>query len=510
MAQGVIDIVNAKMADAIRTITIQRGIDPREFSLVAFGGAGPSQAAALAEELEISEVIVPVHPGAFSAWGMLQTDVRHDFKETLYSFWDMIEAETIDSAFAALRERGRAYLAEEGITGDRVAFERAIDFRYHGQEYVLTIALDDGPIDMDKVRADFDAAYQRQYGHNSPENRVEMANIRLAALGRLERPRERAARAGNVAPSTRTRGVVRGARHRPPRCLTATASARATAYRAPPSSRKSHRPPFFAARLDRAADRGRPHDTDPGGCGMSQADPITTEVVRNFVISCAEDMNASLWRSAHSAIIYEGKDSAVALMDERGNMLGQSTGVPLFIGAIDVCVRHVQDYYGDDIHEGDIFIMNDSYMQGTHLHDVTAIGPIFHEGELVGFGAARAHWNDIGAMDPGSTMSSTNIYQEGLRLGPTRIVSRGKRVREWYDHLKLNTRLGGRHHRRSRRADRCHPHRRAASWPASVEDRDRDLPRRLPEHIRAGTPDGPRSHRRDHGRNLEPRRLSGQ
>jgi len=188
MAQGVIDIVNAKMADAIRTITIQRGIDPREFSLVAFGGAGPSQAAALAEELEISEVIVPVHPGAFSAWGMLQTDVRHDFKETLYSFWDMIEAETIDSAFAALRERGRAYLAEEGITGDRVAFERAIDFRYHGQEYVLTIALDDGPIDMDKVRADFDAAYQRQYGHNSPENRVEMANIRLAALGRLERP----------------------------------------------------------------------------------------------------------------------------------------------------------------------------------------------------------------------------------------------------------------------------------------------------------------------------------
>jgi N-methylhydantoinase B len=73
---------------------------------------------------------------------------------------------------------------------------------------------------------------------------------------------------------------------------------------------------------------------------MSIADPITTEVVRNFVISCAEDMNASLWRSAHSAIIYEGKDSAVALMDEHGNMLGQSTGVPLFIGAIDVCVLH--------------------------------------------------------------------------------------------------------------------------------------------------------------------------
>ncbi|GAB5504878.1 MAG: hydantoinase B/oxoprolinase family protein [Rhizobiaceae bacterium] len=172
-----------------------------------------------------------------------------------------------------------------------------------------------------------------------------------------------------------------------------------------------------------------------------QADPITTEVVRNFVISCAEDMNASLWRSAHSASIYEGKDSAVALMDEHGNMLGQSTGVPLFVGAIDVCVRFIKDYYGDDIGEGDIFIMNDSYMQGTHLHDVTAVGPIFYDGEIVGFGAARAHWNDIGAIDPGSTMGSTNIYQEGLRLGPTRIVKGGKQVREWYDHLRLNTRL---------------------------------------------------------------------
>ena len=172
-----------------------------------------------------------------------------------------------------------------------------------------------------------------------------------------------------------------------------------------------------------------------------EADPITTEVVRNFVTSCAEDMNAALWRSAYSAVIYEGRDSAVALLDADGNMLGQSTGVPLFVGAIDACVHHVLDYYGEDMAPGDIFIMNDSYMQGTHLHDITAIGPVFHGGELVGFGAARAHWNDIGAIDPGSTMGSTSIYHEGLRLGPTRIVKQGSPIREWYDHLRLNTRL---------------------------------------------------------------------
>jgi N-methylhydantoinase B len=171
------------------------------------------------------------------------------------------------------------------------------------------------------------------------------------------------------------------------------------------------------------------------------ADPITTEVIRNFVISCAEDMNAALWRSAFSAIIYEGRDSAVALLDESGNMLGQSTGVPLFVGAIDACVKLVLERYGDDMAPGDIFILNDSYLQGTHLHDITAVGPLFHRGELAGFGAARAHWQDIGAIDPGSTMGSTSIFHEGLRLGPTRIVHRFKPIPEWYDLLVRNTRL---------------------------------------------------------------------
>ena len=206
MAQGVVDIVNSKMADAIRTITVRRGIDPRDFSLVAFGGAGPAQATALAEELRVGEVIIPVHPGAFSAWGMLQTDVRHDFKETLYGFWDRMELSRLEDAFEALARRGRDHLIAEGIAPGDISFERAIDFRYHGQEYVLTIPLADGPIDMDCVRNGFDAAYARQYGHNSPENRVEMANVRLAALGHLPRP-ESAPPAPLAAKAARARDV---------------------------------------------------------------------------------------------------------------------------------------------------------------------------------------------------------------------------------------------------------------------------------------------------------------
>lgn len=188
MAQGIIDIINAKMADAIRTITIRRGIDPRDFALVAYGGAGPAQAVALAQQLDIGEVVIPVMPGAFSAWGMLQTDVRHDFKMTYYGFWHQIDASDLGEKFAALEAEGADYLRKEGFDAAEISFERFADFRYHGQEYVLTIPVPVGAIDMAAVRASFDEAYERQYGHSSPEAQVEVANLRVAALGTLARP----------------------------------------------------------------------------------------------------------------------------------------------------------------------------------------------------------------------------------------------------------------------------------------------------------------------------------
>src|SRR5258707_10315526 len=171
------------------------------------------------------------------------------------------------------------------------------------------------------------------------------------------------------------------------------------------------------------------------------ADPITTEVIRNFVVSCAEDMNAALYRSAFSSVIYEGRDSAVAVLDRNGDMLGQSTGVPIFIGNIDVCVKAAMARYGDDLEQGDVVAMNDPYLQGTHTHDVTVIGPIFYAKKLVGFAASRAHWQDMGGIDAGTTMGSTSIYHEGLRFGPTRIVRKYEPIREWFDLLRRANRL---------------------------------------------------------------------
>ncbi len=176
---------------------------------------------------------------------------------------------------------------------------------------------------------------------------------------------------------------------------------------------------------------------------MSTVDPITTEIIRNAFIAIASDMNATLIRSAFTPVIYEGKDCSVALIDENGEVLGQSLGLPLFLGNLEICVKIMAERYGwDYFQEGDVFYMNDSYMTGTHLNDSTIIMPIFWRGTRVGFAASRAHWLDVGAKDPGTPVDSHEIYQEGTRWGPTRLYDAGKPRQDVIELLRLNSRFG--------------------------------------------------------------------
>ncbi|SES13300.1 hydantoinase B/oxoprolinase family protein [Psychrobacillus sp. OK032] len=158
--------------------------------------------------------------------------------------------------------------------------------------------------------------------------------------------------------------------------------------------------------------------------------PVTTEIVRNALISAADEMNASLARSAFSPIIYEMKDCSVCIFNRDVELLGQSAGLPIFLGNIDECIKVTTNMIGgiDNYQDGDVYILNDSYIGGTHLNDVTVFSPIFYEGELVGFTANRAHWLDIGSKDPGYPMDATSIYQEGIRIPPTKIYEQGKPI----------------------------------------------------------------------------------
>ena len=173
------------------------------------------------------------------------------------------------------------------------------------------------------------------------------------------------------------------------------------------------------------------------------ADPITTEIIRNAFVSCAQDMNATLIRSSYTPIIYEGKDCSVAILDENGDVLGQSLGLPLFLGNLEICVKLAAEMFGwEAFRPGDVFHMNDSYMTGTHLNDATIFGPIYWRDQLVGFSATRAHWLDVGGKDAGGPMDSREIYQEGMRWGPTRIYDRGEPREDIIDLLRRNGRFG--------------------------------------------------------------------
>ena len=176
---------------------------------------------------------------------------------------------------------------------------------------------------------------------------------------------------------------------------------------------------------------------------MKDRDPITTEIIRNAFNAIANDMNAALIRSAFTPIIYEGKDCSVALLDAQANVLGQSPGLPLFLGNLEICVQLIADEFGwDHFCEGDVIYMNDSYMTGTHLNDSTIIMPIFWRQERIGFAASRAHWLDVGAKDPGAPVDSFEIYQEGMRWGPTKLYDNGNPREDVIDVLRRNSRFG--------------------------------------------------------------------
>ena len=191
-AAGIVEIANAHMIGAMRLVSVQRGYDPRQFVLVAFGGAGPLHANALARELGIPAVLVPPNPGIASAVGMLMTDLRHEFVTTRRVRLDALTPEALESLFADFLVEGSARLDRDGVPASDRQMLRSVDLRYHGQSFELSIAVPAGSLtvaDVGRLRAEFDAAHERAYGYAAPEDAVELVNVRLAAIGVTPRPR---------------------------------------------------------------------------------------------------------------------------------------------------------------------------------------------------------------------------------------------------------------------------------------------------------------------------------
>ncbi|MER7419510.1 hydantoinase/oxoprolinase family protein [Micromonospora peucetia] len=185
-AAGIFDVLLAKTVGAVRQITVERGHDPRVFSLLAFGGAGPLLAPLLAREMGIREVVVPYAPSGFSAWGMLSADIVNDFSRTVLANLDDIDLDDLAGRFAEAEQEAVASLGNQGVPAEEAILERQLELRYLGQEHSMIVSVG-RVLDPAAIRASFEELHRARYGH-AMENQLQILNLRVRGIGRTTRP----------------------------------------------------------------------------------------------------------------------------------------------------------------------------------------------------------------------------------------------------------------------------------------------------------------------------------
>jgi N-methylhydantoinase A len=214
-AAGIVTLVDHHMANAIRSRTIQKGHDPRHFTLVAFGGAGPLHAAAVARLLGVPEVIVPRYPGITSAMGLLSGDLKYDLIQNEFMLDTEADLERLDADFRRLDAEARSQLRRDGVAEVDIRIRHAADCRYLGQGYELRVPMPEGHLDagsIRRLREEFNRLHREEYGHAFPDNPIELVNIRVVATGRLPRMPELPPPAGSGTPAPIDRAGVHFAR----------------------------------------------------------------------------------------------------------------------------------------------------------------------------------------------------------------------------------------------------------------------------------------------------------
>ena len=188
-ALGVIRVVNASMERAIRTISLERGYDPREFTLVPFGGAGPMHSCELAQELRIPRVLVPPNPGILSALGVAIADVIKDYSRTVMLRGNDVSRDRLEESFKSLEDQARDEIGQEALDTDHLRAQRSLDVRYVGQSYELNVDYPDRRRDLGKAVGDaFHRAHRQRFGYSDPTEPIEIVNLRLKMVVPVEKP----------------------------------------------------------------------------------------------------------------------------------------------------------------------------------------------------------------------------------------------------------------------------------------------------------------------------------
>ena len=463
-AYGVYKVVCTTIAEGIRLMSVQRGVDPREFTMMGFGGASGLHASEVARQLQVEEVYIPASGPVLSAYGMLNTDIKYDFFRSYPVSLDRMDLNELRVILDELGAQGRDKLSSQNVADEAIEIQYSADMRYLDQIYEVTVPLPDPNLPdtefVARLISNFHRRYEELYSYDQQSQEVRLVTLRVAAVGRLPRiaQLDRIAEGSSATPVGSRRvylGEWTEAR------IFAADSLPAGTEIAGPAVLESDFTTILVWPGDNASvdsmggvqllvnlethgamqsDIPESSDDDSGDT-LAYDDPITLAVVEHRLESIAQEMTEAMLRTAMSQILNSSRDFSTAILDSDCQLVAQGEGIPVHISALPVAGAAVRDYFGGDIHDGDLFILNDPYFGGSHLPDITIIRPVFHEGRLLFYGVNRAHHSDVGGGTHGGYNPGANeIFQEGLRIPPLKLYDRGVPRNDLLQMLSANVR----------------------------------------------------------------------
>ena len=455
-AAAILAVADNQMANAARMVSIEKGHDPREFVLFAFGGAGPMHAAAIARELGIPKVLVPRFPGITSALGCVLADVRHDYVRSLHRPLADVDPGLGQSVLDEQAAEGRALIEAEGVAVTAIDVVHEADMLYRGQSHVFRVPVLGPGFDPERIRTTFAEHYRRRFDIALPEMVPMLVNLRTTVIGRRASfDLASLARAENGAgtndPRTGSRPVRFDGEWHETAIYDRAALAPGATVEGPAIIEQLDTTipiePGVVAEVDgfgnllvpvaQAADTTGGHEAD------AATDPITLAVVQNGLGQIASEMDLVHQKTSFSPVISEAFDRANGIYDRNdGKIIAQGElGLPIFLGVMQETTQQVIEHKGP-LGEGDVIIVNDPYFGGTHLMDVRMVKPFYYRGELWAYLSNTGHWSDTGGMVPGGfCATATEIQQEGLRLPPIHLVRRGELMQDVVDVIMSNIRV---------------------------------------------------------------------
>ena len=452
-AEGITEVVSTSIAEGIRLMSVQRGVDPRRFNMMAFGGAAGLQASKVARQLQVEKVIIPAAAAVLSAHGMLSTDLKYDYSRSLPTSLLGMDLDAVKALVEGMESEGRQKLQDQGVLESCIEITVSADMRYLDQIYEVNVPVPDLTQDLELLlyqwAGNFHSRYQELYSYSQSEQEIRLVTLRVSLVGSLPK----------LDPPPVDRVTTDTVKAKGRRKVYLSGWTDATVYEItelPPGSLVNGPAVLesdFTTVLVEAGDKATIDsyggielqvclDTeDSPEVVTTRPDPVTLAVVEHRLESIAREMTEVMLRTAMSQILNSSRDFSTALLDGDCQLVAQGEGIPVHVSALPVAGAAVRDYFGDTISEGDLFILNDPYFGGSHLPDITIIRPVFHQGRLLFYAVNRAHHSDVGGGTHGGyNPRATEIFQEGIRIPPLKLYDKGVAREDVLQMLSANVR----------------------------------------------------------------------